>query len=120
MASDLLTAIRISDDWAGAQVYYEKVRDRGSWDFALESVAAAFRMDGNTVADARIAVNGVAPYPVRLHDVERSIIGSRASENLAIGAGEVAVQGVRPLRHNDYKVPMMRNLVKRAVRSVVA
>ncbi len=119
-AGDLLTSIRIPAQWAGARVYYEKVRDRGSWDFALESVAAAFRMDGDMVADARVVVNGVAPYPVRLEAVERSIIGSRASEDLAIGAGEVAIQGVRSLRHNDYKVPMMRNLVKRAVRSVVA
>ena len=116
---DLLTAVRLPGEWADARWYYEKVRDRGSWDFALESVAAAFRMEGNTIADARVAVNGVAPYPVRLHAVERSIIGSQASENLAIGAGEVAIQGVRALRQNDYKIPLMRNLVKRAVRSVV-
>lgn len=117
---DLLTRIRLPAEWAGADVYYEKVRDRASWDFALESVAAAFRMDGTTIADARIAVNGVAPYPVRLTAVERSIIGSRASEDLAQGAGVVAVQGTRALRHNDYKIPLMRNLVARAVRSVVA
>lgn len=117
---DLLTSIRLPAEWAGASVYYEKVRDRAAWDFALESVAAAFRMDGATIADARIAVNGVAPYPVRLPAVERSIIGSRATEDLAVGAGVVAVQGTRSLRHNDYKVPLMRNLVTRAVRSVVA
>lgn len=117
---DLLTSVRLPADWAGAEHYYEKVRDRGSWDFALVSVAAAFRMDRGRIADARVAVNGVAPYPVRLHAVERGIVGEPASEDLALGAGEIAVQGARPLRHNDYKVALMRNLVRRAVRSVVA
>jgi CO/xanthine dehydrogenase FAD-binding subunit len=31
-------------------------------------------------------------------------------------AGELAVEGARPLRYNGYKVPLMRNLVQRAVR----
>ncbi|MDH5590917.1 MAG: FAD binding domain-containing protein, partial [Gemmatimonadota bacterium] len=117
-AGDLLTAVRIPEDWAGARHYYEKVRDRGSWDFALVSVAAAFRMDGDTIGDARIAVNGVAPFPVRLDSVERMVVGHAPDEALATEAGELAVAGARPLRHNDYKVPLMRNLVRRAIRSV--
>lgn len=117
---DLLTAVRIPEAWAGADFYYEKVQDRGSWDFALVSVAAAFRASGGTVREARIAVNGVAPYPVRLHEVERSAVGRPATEETARAAGELAVQGARPLRHNDYKILMMRNLVRRAVRSAGA
>ena len=31
-------------------------------------------------------------------------------------AGDMAVQGAQTLRHNGYKVPLMRNLVKRAIR----
>ena len=33
-----------------------------------------------------------------------------------IAAGELAVQGAQPLAHNGYKIPLMRNLVKRAIR----
>lgn len=115
---DLLTRIQIPATWADAHFYYEKVRDRGSWDFQLVSVAAAFQMDGSTIADARIAVNGVAPYPVRLEAAERHVRGTSGDEAVANAAGEVAVQGARALRQNDYKIPMMRNLVRRAVRSV--
>jgi len=115
---DLLTSIRIPADWAGADFYYEKVRDRGSWDFALASVAAAFRTSGGTIEAARIAVNGVAPYPIRLHEVERLVTGAAANEELADEAGELAIQGAKPLRRNDYKVALLRNLVRRAVRSV--
>jgi xanthine dehydrogenase YagS FAD-binding subunit len=117
-ANDILTAVRLPAEWAGARTYYEKVRDRAAWDFALVSVAAAFREEGGRIEGARIAVNGVAPYPVRLHEVERLVAGSPASEELAVEAGELAVRGARPLRHNEYKVALMRNLVRRAVRSV--
>ena len=115
---DLLTAIHIPAVWANAQFYYEKVRDRGSWDFQLVSVAAAFQLSGGVISDARISVGGVAPYPVRLESVERLVAGTSGGESVANEAGELSVQGARALRHNDYKIPMMRNLVRRAVRSV--
>ncbi len=114
---DLLTSIRVPADWAGARFYFEKVRDRGSWDFALVTVAAAFRTAGGRIDQARVVVNGVAAYPVRLHDVERLVTGAPASEETAQAAGDLAVQGARPLKYNGYKLALMRNLVRRAVRS---
>ncbi|MEJ2202609.1 MAG: xanthine dehydrogenase family protein subunit M, partial [Gemmatimonadota bacterium] len=115
---DLLTRIRLPGRWAGSHFYYEKVRDRGSWDFALVSVAGAFRADGGHIQDARLVVNGVAPYPLRLHAVEQALSGAATGEDSALAAGEMAVEGAKPLRHNRYKVALMRNLVRRAVRSV--
>jgi xanthine dehydrogenase YagS FAD-binding subunit len=117
---DLLTQVFVPAFWANSNFYFEKVRDRGSWDFSLVSVAAAFRMSGGTIEDARIAVNGVAPYPVRLDAVERLVQGETPNETIQNAAGELAIQGTRALRHNDYKIVMMRNLVRRAVRSVAA
>ena len=114
---DLLTAIRIPSTFAGATFYFEKVRDRAAWDFALESVASALQIEGGVIRSARVVVNGVAPYPVRLHDVERTVEGQEPIEEVAVNAGIVAIHGARPLRHNDYKLPMMRNLVTRSLRS---
>jgi xanthine dehydrogenase YagS FAD-binding subunit len=113
---DLLTTIRIPPDWANASFYFEKVRDRVAWDFALVSVASAMRVEGGTVQAVRLAVNGVAPYPMRLDMVEQAVVGQRQSEEVAANAGIMAIQRARPLRHNDYKVPLMRNLVRRALR----
>lgn len=117
-SNELLTAVQVPAAWAGARFYYEKVRDRGSWDFALASVAGAFRASGGRFEAVRLVVNGVAPCPVRLHEVERVLTGAATGEDAAQAAGEIAVRGARPLRHNDYKVALMRNLVRRAVRSV--
>jgi xanthine dehydrogenase YagS FAD-binding subunit len=101
---------------AGAQFYFEKVRDRQVWDFPLVNVASAIKPNGGNIGEARIVVNAVAATPKRLHNVEAYIAGKPRNEETAKAAGEMAVQGAQTLRHNGYKVPLMRNLVKRAVR----
>jgi xanthine dehydrogenase YagS FAD-binding subunit len=118
--SHLLTTIRIPSTWAGARFYFEKVRDRQAWDFALVNVASAIRASGGRIQDARVVVNGVAPYPVRLHAVEDVVRGRPVSEETATAGGEAALEGTRPLRHNDFKLPLMRNLVRRSLRGTQA
>src|SRR5438105_1188594 len=63
---ELLTTIRIPATWAGAQFYFEKVRDRNVWDFPLVNVASAIKFSGDTIQQARIAVGAVAARPLRL------------------------------------------------------
>jgi xanthine dehydrogenase YagS FAD-binding subunit len=113
---ELLTAIRIPATWAGARFYFEKARDRQVWDFPLVNVAAAFKENGGTIAEARVAVGAVAARPLRLQAVEAYLAGQPVSEATATRAGELAVDGARALRYNAYKIPLMRNLVRRAVR----
>jgi len=112
---DLLVAIRIPGTFAGKQFYFEKVRDREVWDFGLMSVASAIA-GASAIEDSRIVVNGVAARPYRLAEVEAAIRGRARNEETAQMAADLAVQGAAPLTHNGYKVPMMANLVKRAIR----
>ena len=113
---DLLTAVRVPAMWADARFYFEKSRDRQVWDFALASVASAARITNGVVEDIRIAVNGVAPTPLRLRAAEDAVRGRQLTDEAAAQAGEAATAGVRPLAHNGYKVALLRNLVTRAVR----
>jgi xanthine dehydrogenase YagS FAD-binding subunit len=115
---ELLTAIRIPADWAGADHYFEKVRDRPVWDFPLVNIAAVKVVNGGNIERIRIALNGVAAHPWRLAHVENAITGKPADESTAEMAGAMAIEGAFPLRYNGYKVPLMRNLVKRAIRGV--
>ena len=121
---DLLTAIRLPSAWAGARFYFEKVRDRQVWDFALVSVASAMVMagsgSGSAIERVRLAVGGVAARPLRLAAVEEAVRGRPRTEATAVVAANLAIEGARPLRFNAYKVPLMRNLVKRAIRGVEA
>jgi xanthine dehydrogenase YagS FAD-binding subunit len=113
---ELLTAIRIPGTWAGAQFYFEKVRDRNVWDFPLINVASAIRTSGATIQQMRLAVGAVAARPLRLANVEAAVAGKARNEETAAMAGELAITGATALRYNGYKIPMMRNLVKRAIR----
>jgi xanthine dehydrogenase YagS FAD-binding subunit len=114
---DLLTTIRIPATWAGAQFYFEKVRERQVWDFPIVNVAAVFVVSGGKIDRSRVAVNAVAAHPMRLASVETAIAGKPRNEETARMAGELAVQGAQPLAHNGYKIPLMRNLVRRAIRA---
>jgi len=113
---ELLTAIRIPSTWAGAQFYFEKVRDRNVWDFPLLNVASAARFSGGNIERIRIVINAAAATPLRLHAVEEAVVGKPRNEQTADLAGQIAIQGAQALRYNAYKIPLMRNLVKRAVR----
>ncbi len=97
---DLLTAIRIPSTWAGAQFYFEKVRDRKVWDFPLVNVASAVVMSGGTIQRIRLAVNGVAAHPVRLKAVEAAVVGKPRNEETAEMAGQIAIRGAKPLQYN--------------------
>jgi len=115
---DLLTAIRIPDKWAGATFYFEKIRDRQVWDFPLVNIASAAVFSGGNIERIRIAVNGVAAHPLRLKAVEDAVRGKPRNAATADMAGQLAIQGAEPLRYNGYKIPLMRNLVKRSIRGV--
>jgi xanthine dehydrogenase YagS FAD-binding subunit len=114
--NELLVAVRIPSTWAGAQFYFEKVRDRNVWDFPLVNVASAMKANGGTIQSMRLAVGAVAARPLRLAAVEDAVAGKPRNEDTADMAGRMAVDGAVPLRYNGYKIPLMRNLVKRAIR----
>jgi xanthine dehydrogenase YagS FAD-binding subunit len=113
---ELLTAIRIPSTWANTEFYFEKVRDRPVWDFPLVNIASARVVNGGKIERIRIVLNGVAAHPWRLAKVEEAVTGQMANEETADMAGQMAVEGAVPLRYNAYKVLLLRNLVKRAIR----
>jgi len=117
---DILTSIRIPWTFANTRFYFEKARDRAVWDFPLANVASAAKINNGVVEDIRIVANGVAPYPVRFLAAEDAVRGRQVSQAVAMEAGEIAINGVRPLRHNAYKVTLLRNLVKRSVQGAEA
>jgi len=113
---EILTAVRIPNTWANAEFYWEKVADRNVWDFALVNIAAVFKVSGGTIEDSRFACGAVECTPRRLETVESEVRGQQRSEELAVSAGEIATDGARALNYNNFKIPLMQNLVKRAIR----
>ncbi len=113
---DILTAIRVPDTWAGASFYFEKVADRKTWDFPLVNIAAVLRVSDGVIQDIRIVAGGVECIPRRMTVVEDIVRGSPQDEETAALAGGSASRGATPLNFNHFKVPLLENLVKRAIR----
>src|SRR5438093_1446495 len=96
---------------------------RGGWtcyraggNICYADTATAIKCSNGKVDAARIVVGAVAATPKRLANVEAAIVGKARDEATADMAGRMAVEGAVTLRYNGYKVPLMRNLVKRAIR----
>ncbi len=115
---DVLKEIRVPKKWAGSKQYFEKVADRQTWDFALVSIAMAAKLDGGKVTDVRMVCGAVQCTPRRLNNVEDLIKGEKPGEELETLVGRIAAQGAKPMTYNRFKVPLMANLAKRAVRSL--
>ena len=80
------------------------------------NIAVAKVVSGGNIQKIRMVVNGVAAHPWRLQNVEEAITGRPANEATAELAGNLATEGAVPLRYNGFKIPLMRNLVKRSIR----
>ena len=117
---EILTTIRISNAWAGAHFYFEKVADRNAWDFPLVNVAAAMAVKNGVIENCRIACGGVSAMPRRLLAVEGIVKGKPFNADIAKLAGQSATRGATPLNYNQFKIPLMANLVTRAVRDARA
>ena len=76
---ELITAVSIPAFPAAGRSTYRKVRDRASYAFALVSVAAAVELDGDTIADIRLALGGVAAKPWRARKAEAILRGKPAT-----------------------------------------
>jgi xanthine dehydrogenase YagS FAD-binding subunit len=113
---EILTAVRLPAEWAGARFYFEKVADRNTWDFALVSIAAAMVVNGETIERIRMAAGAVQCVPRRLAAAENAATGQLKNDATAAVAGQVAVRGATPLNFNHFKIPLLQNLVTRAIR----
>ena len=75
---------------------YLKVRDRESYEFALASVAAALRVENGMIAEARVALGGVATKPWRARRAERLLVGAPAEPETFVRAAHEEAGGVPP------------------------
>lgn len=89
-------------------------------DFAIVSAAIALRLDGAAVADASICVGAIAPTPLRLPDVERSLRGTPVDEDRVRGALEATWSRIgHPLAGNEWKLDAATGVVVKAIRRAI-
>lgn len=103
---EMIMRIRVPKAAFARASTYHKIRDRESYAFALVSVAAALHMEGDMIAEARLALGGVATRPWRVRAAEAALAGRRFTPELARAAGKIALDGARPGRMNAFKVEL--------------
>ena len=92
-----------------------KFKEKPSFDFSIVGVAAVVAAENGKVAHARLALSGVAPVPWHAAEAEKALLGTKLDEPLARKVADLVVQNNMPLADNNYKVPLTRNLVRRAL-----
>ena len=113
--SEVIVAVTIPPQPDGARGVYLKMMDRHAWAYALASAAAQLAIADGVVTHARIVLGGVANVPYRVERAEAHITGQPLTAEQASAAADLAVAGATPLAHNQYKVPLARELVRRAI-----
>jgi xanthine dehydrogenase YagS FAD-binding subunit len=105
-SGELITAIELPALPLAAHSAYRKVRDRSSYAFALVSVAAALRVEDGAVAEARVALGGVAHKPWRASLAEAALVGGPATEAAFRAAADAELAHAKPLRDNAFKIEL--------------
>ncbi|MGB7075618.1 MAG: xanthine dehydrogenase family protein subunit M, partial [Xanthobacteraceae bacterium] len=114
---EMIVAVRLPAEAAqfAGHARYLKVRDRTSYAFAIVSAAAALQIDKDVIAQARIAMGGVASKPWRAHAAEQILTGARPDTALFALAAAAALADAKPSGDNAFKIELARRVVARAL-----
>jgi xanthine dehydrogenase YagS FAD-binding subunit len=99
----------------GTRSTFIKYAMRNSWDFALASVAAALRIENGVARDVRVVLGGVAPIPWRSGPAEREVEGRPLDRTTIESAARASIAQAHPLAHNEYKLGLVKKLVRTAL-----
>lgn len=110
---ELVKEIRVPK--RSGQMHYDKKRVRNAIDFAIVSLASCLDVKDNVIQDARLVFGGVAPVPLRVKHVEEFLKGKAVTEETADQAAGLAVGGASPMGKNEYKLFMIKDLMRSAV-----
>ncbi len=106
-------------DMNGYSYAYFKANRRLGHDLSLVAVACAVKTGGGVILDARIALNSVAPTPIRAVTVERTLIGKRASPEVIEEASKLIVHDISPISDvrapAEYRLHMAKLLTREAL-----
>jgi len=116
-SGEMIVAVRLPAEAAqfAAHARYLKVRDRTSYAFAIVSAAAALRLDGDMIVEARVALGGVAAKPWRAREAEQILRGGRPDAAVFTRAAEAALADAKPSGDNAFKIELARRVIVRAL-----
>ena len=103
----------------GEKSTYSKFKERGTWDFAVVSVAMKGTASGKAFNEVKIVIGGVAPIPWRLFAAEAMIKGKTVTEKLVRQAAREALKDANPLEENGYKLELVEVILYKTALSLI-
>jgi xanthine dehydrogenase YagS FAD-binding subunit len=112
-SADLILRAQIPN--SGRKSAYLQVSEKGVFDWALVSCAAAARVDGGKLSQARIVLGQISPVPHQVQAANEFLEGKVLTDEVAAGAADLVLKDAKPVAHNGYKVPIAQALIRRAL-----
>ncbi len=117
--NEVVKEITLPPATRGEKSTYIKFKERGTWDFALVSVAVKGTASGGIFSSLKIILGGVAPIPWRLEKAESLIRRRKVKPDSVKQAARQALADAQPLAENAYKLELIETVLSRAVSSLV-
>ena len=113
---EILTAIEC-ESLPGYGGSFEKVGHRRSLVISTVCLATMVKLDANgrICKDVRLAIGGIGPVPVRLHDVEQFLISGPLNASRLEQAADMPVNLVRSRTRQDYRREVVRGFMLRGL-----
>ncbi|MBD3225295.1 MAG: xanthine dehydrogenase family protein subunit M [Caldithrix sp.] len=117
---EIVTRIHVPDLPSNTRSGYIKFKERDVWDFAVVSVAAVLRMGSERIEGGTMAFGGVAPKPWMEKTINDALNRMEVTDTNLDSLAQIAFTDALPLAQNGYKIPLVRNLIKRVIRTLNA
>jgi xanthine dehydrogenase YagS FAD-binding subunit len=117
--NEILTQISVPAPLPNIKSTFIKVTQRDVYDFAIVSIAVAAQIENGVWKEGRVVLGGVAPTPYRATAAEDALRGQKIDANVAQDAAAKTLVKARPMSQNAYKVDIAKNLIARAVLSLM-
>ena len=115
--NEILTEIRFPK-YTGWGSHYEKF-NRTAQAWSMCAVAAAVRVEGGSIAEARVGLTNMGTTPIRATAVEQALVGQPATADAVRAAAEHAIEGTAAPSDadaaSDYREHLAKVLTGRAV-----
>jgi carbon-monoxide dehydrogenase medium subunit len=94
---EFVVALRFPPQLPNAGVAWQRFIPRNEMDIAVANAASYLRFDGDTVADARVAIGAVAPTPLLVAEAADALIGRPLTDDSIKAAGAAAKAAAHPI-----------------------
>ena len=109
---ELLQSLLIPKTSLGKPSHFLKHGLRKGQALALVNAAAALQLDGDKIAEPRLALGAVYPTPLRCTEAEAFLDGKPATEEVVSEAADIAVSEIKPIDDFRSSAKYRRHIVR--------